>query len=147
MTISSTPARYLRETDRLPGNDARVTLGPLDPEPVLGTWLNSNHRTWGIAQLDLSERDGRVWIHVLGADPPDGKTHDWGEAVADQLYTAGPLATQVCGYAARFDLGHARSLIQANMNHGLTILAAFTTFTDGSGRSNFMSREFYYRQR
>jgi hypothetical protein len=33
------------------------------------------------------------------------------------------------------------------MNHGLTIVAAFTTFTDGSGRGNFMSREFYYRSR
>jgi hypothetical protein len=63
MTISSTPARYLRETDRLPG-DAQVALGSLDPRPILGTWLNSNHRTWGIAQLDLSEPDLRLRGHL-----------------------------------------------------------------------------------
>jgi len=122
--------------------DERVAqTGQLDPAPVLGTWSNTNHRSWGISRAELVRRDGGLDVHIIGADPQD-QPHDWGRAPVSRLFTDGPGASRVCAYTATFDLGHARAEIQANVNHGLTVVAALTSFTDGSGRVSYLTREF-----
>jgi len=143
--------RHVREADRIPDDEAPLRLDPLDPTAVLGTWWNTNQRTWGIYRAELTKRDGEtdgsaVWMHVWAADPTAGEPIDWGEVAVERLYTDGPRSNVVCGYTATFELGHARTHIQANQNHGLTVLAAFTTFTDDSGRLSYFSREFYHRR-
>ncbi|HKT01982.1 MAG TPA: hypothetical protein VJT31_20845 [Rugosimonospora sp.] len=115
---------------------------PLDLVPILGTWWNTNHRTMGITKVELVVRGRTPWMRVWAADPLDGP-HEWGEAPVTAVYADGPFSSVVAGYTATFELGHARTAIQANLNLGLTILAAFTTFLDGSGRANYLSREFY----
>lgn len=161
MTFVET-TRHVREADRIPDDEAPLRLDPLDPTPVLGTWWNTNQRTWGIHRAELTERAGTesdgnegdgtegdrnaVWMHVWAADPAMAEPVDWGEVAVERLYTDGPRSNVVCGYTATFELGHARTHIQANQNHGLTVLAAFTTFTDDSGRLSYFSREFYHRR-
>jgi hypothetical protein len=137
--------RYVRAMDRPADNVSPPSTGPLDPAGILGLWRNTNNRSWGICRAELTQRDSQVWMHVWAADPVEGE-RDWGEVPIDRLYTDGPFSQVVCGYIATFDLGHARTQIQANQNHGLTVLAAFTTFTDSSGRCGFLSREFFYRR-
>jgi hypothetical protein len=131
--------------DRLADGVLPVPPETIDHTPILGAWTNTNPRTWGISHVDLAARDGRVWMRVRTADPGAGP-HDWGETAVDRIYTDGPFSSHVVGYVATFVLGHARIDVQANMNHGLTVVAAFTTFTDGSGRSNYFSREFFHRR-
>lgn len=145
MAIIKTTAKYRREVDRIP-DDGPDRADPLDLGPLLGVWRNANHQTWGIAKVDLFERDGRVWAHAWAADPRAGVTNDWGEAPLDGVYADGPLSSRVCAYRVRFDLGHARTHIQANMLHSVMVCAAFTTFTDDSGRANYFSREFLHRR-
>lgn len=147
MAVAHSRARFVRTRDQVPDGEIPVRVDPLDVTPMLGVWLNTNHSTWGISRAALSARDGNVYMRVWGADPPAGDTHDWGEAAVDEIYTDGPRSSRICGYAATFDLGHARTRIEANMDHGLSVLAAFTIFTDGSGRANYLTREFYHRER
>jgi len=142
---TGTSARHVREVDRIPG-DQEIQVDPIDPGPVLGKWRNANRRTWGICAVELDQRDGQVWAHAWAADPEADEIRDWGEVPLDGLYTDGPLSNRVSGYRATFDLGHARTQIQVNVLHSVTVCAAFTTFTDGSGRANYMSREFLHRR-
>lgn len=144
MATTPTTAQYLREIDRLPG-DGPARVAPIDTGPLLGVWRNANHQTWGILAVELTERDGRVWAHALAADPEADRPRDWGEVPVDGPYALGPASSDVCAYRATFELGHARTQIQANMLHNVMVCGAFTTFTDGSGRTDYFSREFLHR--
>ena len=137
-------ARYACELDLLP-DDRAVQTGRLDPAPTLGAWSNTNYRSLGISHAELlRRRDGGLDVRIIGTDPPD-RSHDWGRASSTRLFTDGPGSSRVCAYTATFELAHARTEIQAEVKHGLTIAAAFTSFTDGSGRANYYSREFLTR--
>jgi hypothetical protein len=145
MTETGTSIRYVRLADRLP-DDQPLQLGPIQVAPILGDWKNSNPRSRGVTRFVVSERDGQLWVHIWADDPQTGETWDWGEAVIETLYGAGLRSTQGSGFTARFDHGHARTFVQSNQNHGITVLALSTTFTDGSGRANYFNREFYSLQ-
>jgi hypothetical protein len=145
MATTPTTAKFLREVDRLQdGGPARVA--PIDTRALLGLWRNANHQTWGISAVELTERDGRVWAHAWAVDPHTDRLRDWGEVPVDGLYALGPTSNEVCGYRATFELGHAHTQIQANMLHSVMVCGAFTTFTDGSGRTDYFSREFLHRR-
>jgi hypothetical protein len=144
MTQSGLSARRLGETDHVPEGAATVPVHSIDPTPALGQWLNTNRRTWGITRAEVTQRDGQIWLQVWAADPEEGP-RDWGTVPVERLYADGPSSNRVAAYQATFDLGHARTLVQANITLGVAILAAFTTFTDDSGRVNYMSREYFHR--
>lgn len=144
MATMPTTAQYLREIDRLPdGGPARVA--PIDTGPLLGLWRNANNQTWGISAVELTERDGQVWAHAWATDPHADQLRDWGEVPVDGMYALSPASSDVCAYRATFELGHGRTQIQANMLHNVMVCGAFTTFTDGSGRTDYFSREFLHR--
>lgn len=146
MTLARTPIDYVREADRIPAAETPFRLDPVDLTPILGTWWNTNRRTTGILRAELTDRDGQVWMHAWTVDPASAEPNDWGEVAVRRLYADGPRSNVICAYTATFDLGHARIQIEANQNPGLTVLATFTTFTDGSGRQSYLSREFYHRR-
>jgi hypothetical protein len=145
MVANTTTIRYARAMDRLADGEP-IRVDPLDLGPVLGVWRNANQRTWGISRVELSERDGQVWAHAWAVDPVADEVLDWGEAPVDGMYADGMRSTTVCGYRVTFDLGHARTQVQVNMLHSVAVCAAFTEFTDGSGRLNYFSREFLHRR-
>jgi hypothetical protein len=136
----STAARYACELDRVSGEQAPPDR--LDPAPILGQWSNTNRSTCGISQAELVRRDDRIEVQIVAADLL-GEPHDWGGVSLERVFTDGPVSNRACAYTANFDLGHARTHLHANTSHGLAVIAAFTTFTDGSGRSPYLSREFY----
>lgn len=146
MTETRSAIRYVRAADRVGADEAPLRLGSIDLAPVLGPWRNSNDCTRGVSRFTVSERDGQLWVQSWAADPDVGGSCDWGEVAVQTLYTAGPRSVLACGFTATFDHGHARTQVQTNQNHGVTVLAAFTTFVDGSGRQNYLSREFYQRE-
>ena len=53
---------------------------------------------------------------------------------------------QPAGFLARYDFGFSELSLAANEAQGLLIIASFSTFRDGSGRSSYFSREFFYRE-
>jgi hypothetical protein len=48
--------------------------------------------------------------------------------------------------AADFDLGFMRAETYLRVNKGVLVIVLFVTFRDDSGRSNYLNREFFYRQ-
>lgn len=137
----------LRAIDRLDRPAA-----PVDPEPLLGDWHNTNPDSRGIVAVSLRREDGRVLVRAAGAAPGDGppaerRPLDWGETEADVVCAAGPGGGAAAGFTARFDHGFGHSVLQANLAQGLLIVAVFNRFADASGRSDYFAREFYCRPR
>jgi hypothetical protein len=130
----------LRQMDQISGKPVEM----LDPSPIVGSWWNTNPRTWGLREAEI-RLEGRAFAVAAVAAASADSDCDWGHALVERMFTDGPASDRVCGYTATFELGHARTNLQANMNHGLTIIAAFTTFADQSGRLSYMTREFFHR--
>ena len=107
----------------------------VDFSRFLGTWVNSNADTQWFKKFTLSGKDGRYAIRVQCAQEP----HDWGEAEVRTYWdNIGELA-----FCAHYDLGHMDSLLAANANKGLFVIAAFHHFKNDPDRENFLCREFY----
>jgi hypothetical protein len=119
--------------------------GPLDidPSPLLGRWINTNAVTAGIREVIVSVRGRGVSIEVLAGDGPTPRA--WGDVGVDALYSAGVHASAATAFTARYELGVMETRLEANLSLGLLVIAALNTFKDGSGRSNYFAREFFYR--
>jgi hypothetical protein len=109
----------------------------VDIRPLVGRWVNSNRETTWIKRFILAEKNGSFTMRTF-----DAEGADWGEVeIATYTDNIGELA-----FHAIYDLGFVESLLAANTNKGLIVIAAFHRFRDGSGRSNFLCREFYFRE-
>jgi hypothetical protein len=110
----------------------------VDMSPLLGIWVNSNSQTHWIKRFTLGKLGNVFTIHAYGATQP----FDWGEVeVVPYMDNIGELA-----FHALYDLEPVHSLLAANTNKGLIIIAAFNRFKQASGRANFLCREFYFRE-
>jgi hypothetical protein len=108
----------------------------IDFTPVLGTWMNSNTQTKWIEKFTLTKHDEQIIMHAYGTQSPK----DWGETEVT------PFVDNINekAFCARYELDSVESLLAANMNKGLWVIAAFLQFKDGN-QPNFLCREFYYR--
>lgn len=121
------------EADELAG-------GPSDVSALLGTWVNSNPDTNGIARMLLAEEGGRLTVEVR-AIGPDGLI-SWG-AVEAEVFTSSPSSRVAAGFACLYDFGFAETRLQAMILKGLAVLAQVHSFKDGSGRADYFVREYY----
>jgi hypothetical protein len=119
---------YLRSEEQ-PGTGA-----PIAPEPLLGEWVNTNSATRGIASAIL--------VRIVAAG--DSGTCDWGEAAAS-LFAADTSSSEAMAFSAFYDFGFMETQLQAHVRQGVLIIAKFDRFKDSSGRSNYFSKEFFYR--
>jgi len=117
----------------------------LSAEKLLGTWLNTDPDTQGISEL-LVEQDGdHFTVSGFGAGPgeriPWPRTH--ARALANLEEEAGQRAVAL---TATFEFGFMKAETHIRVNKGVLVIVLFYTFLDGSGRSNYVNREFFYRQ-
>ncbi len=115
----------------------------LDPGPLLGTWKNTNPEPRGIAGIELRQRDGKLAVRVHGAGGADGWM-DWGEAEGD-VFAKCASSREAMAFSARYDLGFQIVELQANIKQGVLVVASFHEIRDGSGRSSYFAREFFFR--
>jgi hypothetical protein len=138
-------AEYVREADRLAPGEALPAGVELDLRPLAGVWENTNPASRGIVRLEVTLRDGGLWLRTFGAAVGTATARDWGEAAAGPLFSDGLRSPRGHGFLARYDFGFMESHLQTNLSQGLLIVAAFNLFKDGSGRANYFSREFFHR--
>ena len=65
----------------------------------------------------------------------------------DVLYSTGVQSSDVMAFSATYDFGFLETRLEANLSLGLLVIANLNTFRDGSGRSNYFSREFFYHSK
>jgi hypothetical protein len=112
------------------------------PACLLGTWLNTNNVTRGILKAVLSERAREVVVRIVGSCFPE--PCDWGE-VSASVFSADPRSGEAMAWSAFCDFGFMETQLQAHIRQGVLIIAKFDRFKDESGRSNYFSKEFFYR--
>jgi hypothetical protein len=116
--------------------------GTVDLSPLLGSWRNTYRGSKGIDRVVLARDGDRYVLHGWGI----GCNEDWG--VAPVVPHATNVASlEPAGFLARYDFGFSELSLAANEAKGLLIIASYSTFRDGSTRSSYFTREFFYRER
>lgn len=133
----------VKAEDRIEISDKSQTGHGLRLDGLSGIWMNTDSSTRGIVKVVTAINGSELTVRAFGAGDPD--LIDWGEVEADYIY-ANSLASRVAaGFTARYHFDFAEVHLQANWNQGLLVLASFTSFKDGSARSNYFSRDFFHR--
>ncbi|MBA3494065.1 MAG: hypothetical protein H0T87_08120 [Gammaproteobacteria bacterium] len=117
----------------------------LNADKLIGRWVNTNSETQGIAEIVI-QRDGEefcVSAAGVGADCPIAWPPTRARVLANLEEEAGQRAVAL---AATFEFGFMTAETYLRINKGVLVIVLFSTFRDGSGRSNYVNREFYYRQ-
>src|SRR5947209_19262263 len=97
----------MRLSDRNVGADA----ASLDVTPLVGSWTNTETRTQWVRRLDVQEDDGRLLVHLEGAQP-------WPARKAEAVYAATIQGAEATGFRVVFE----DTEIQATLNQGLMVL-------------------------
>lgn len=111
----------------------------LDVSALTGAWHNTNTASRGIVRFTIAASADGVHVQSFGLSPwPSVPAAVFG----DRLDTREAMA-----FSAVVDLGYYDVHVQANIKGGVLVVATFNRFKDGSGRSSYFTREFYYRVR
>jgi hypothetical protein len=112
-------------------------------EKLIGRWVNTNPDTQGIAECEIQRECDLFTIRIsgVGADGPI----IWPIARTKPLANLEEEAGQrTIALAATFEFGFMKSEIYIRVNKGVLVIVLFNTFQDGSGRANYLNREFFY---
>jgi hypothetical protein len=121
---------------------------PPAPNPALvGTWKNIQPNSKGMTEFDISNSGGTLQVHAFGSCTPTAC--DVGTTDAIVYANSKNVATTIQGntFLAPYSVGLGKLLFigaYAGRSDRLTV-AEYTEFTDGSGRSNFLTTETFYR--
>lgn len=112
---------------------------------LIGEWLNTDPDTRGIAAIVIDQHDGLLSVGLRGAG--DDGPIEWPNARATPMANLEEEAGQrALALSAEFDLGFMKAEAYFRVNKGVLVIVLFVTFQDGSGRSNYVNREFFYRR-
>ena len=134
--------KYVKAEDQVDPSILHAADSPIDPTPLLGTWLNTDRHSGGIVKVILAARDGALTVRAFGACDPS--PCDWGEVTA-ALFAENAGSRTVKTLSARYDFGFMETSLQAFAKLGVMVMAIFTRFKDGSGRANYFDRQFFYK--
>jgi hypothetical protein len=116
------------------------TAGPIDASGLIGTWINSNPDTTGIARMMMSEAGDRLTLRTFAIGPDD--LIDWG--TTDVTVVGSSAASRAgAGFICVYDFGFAETRLQGMIMKGLLVLAQLHSFKDDSKRLGYFVREYY----
>ena len=117
----------------------------LNAEQLTGRWLNTNRGTRGISECVIKSDGEHLSVSVVGVGA-EGPIQ-WPESRAHVLANLEEEAGQrTVALAVDFDFGFMRAETQIRVNKGVLVIVLFNTFGDGSGRADYVNREFFYRE-
>jgi len=127
--------QYMRADEKM------VAGADITPEHLVGTWLNTNSATQGITRAILAVKGQKMTLRIFGAGDP---VFEWGETDAS-VFATDTSSTEAMAFSAFYDFGFMETQLQAHVRQGVLIIAKFDRFKDNSNRSNYFSKEFFYR--
>ena len=128
------------------GLDLLFGLAPgsneIDRASVLGRWKNANGETRGIREIRFWE-EGRLLLAQVTSIGPEGSV-DWGTVPVDEYACLDEFGGKSMSLLVSYDVGFMKTWLQLRIPNGVLALASLTVFQDGSSRSNYFTREFFY---
>ncbi len=111
-----------------------------DADELLGTWNNVNPKTGQIARILISYEGDDLLLHAYGKMEAGEK--DWGSSLCE-VFSSNVGSPYVEGFMCQFDFPFMNIRIAGNMKYGVMVIQSYNSFTDGSKRKNYFSREFF----
>jgi hypothetical protein len=139
MSTTKGPANLNDESQPAPD---QVLAERLDLSSLFGRWKNTNSTTRGISEIVITEAGKNLRVQTFGARASGPS--DWGERDAT-TYAYNVAGDIVAGFELTYDFGSQEALVTAIHNRGVLVIHAYHRFKDGSGRSNFISKEFFHQ--
>ena len=130
---------HQRRADRIAAGEPAANGAALDPAAVDGDWISVTRRSYGVSRVRTRLTGDTLLVCAAGGGEP--RPGDWGEAAADGVYAL-RIGTGFA-FRATFDGAATSSRLQTNQVHGVLAVHGFHRFTDGSGRRDYFTREFY----
>jgi hypothetical protein len=116
----------------------------LHTDKLVGRWLNTSAETQGVAEITIEQDGEHFFVTVLGVG--EGGLIAWPRTEATALANLEEEAGQrALAFAVDFDFGFMRAETYLRVNKGVLVIVAYYIFLDGSRRSNYVNREFFYR--
>jgi hypothetical protein len=117
----------------------------LNAGKLTGRWLNTDPVTQGLAQIVIKQDGDQFQVSAVGVGADAGIA--WPKTTAEALANLEEEAGQrAVALAVTFDFGFMRAEAHIRVNKGVLVIVVYHTFLDDSGRSNYVNREFFYRQ-
>lgn len=126
----------------------RDLMEPSGPRPatdlalLVGTWINFDARSTGIARVEIADREGRLTVRTWGTGSPQPRA--WGEVVGEAFSDGAGLHAAVA-FRAVYDFGPLSVTLACYLNKRLLVVDAYTLFQDGSRRSPYFQRDHFYQ--
>jgi len=121
------------EPVRLSGQEPETPL-PVSAKPLVGTWLNADRETGGLASVIIAPKGEGVTIHVLGACAPN--PCNWG-VVNGTIYAQNVDSVPAVAFTARYTLSFEQVILVGHLVKGSLQIESFSHFTDGSHRADY----------
>ena len=114
----------------------------VDSSPLVGTWINTDKATGGIAKLILSQEGNSFFVQAFGACAPS--PCDWGR-VEGRVYSLGVSLQAGAAFEALYDFGFMETFLAAYLNKRILVVDSYNTFKDGSGRLKYFHRDHFHQ--
>jgi len=114
----------------------------VNPGALIGTWLNANPATRGIVKIVVGWAGGHLTIHAFGACSPT--PCDWG-SVNGLSYGDTVSSMTANAFSAIYAFSFIDTILTAVLQGVLLEVSSFNHFKDGSGRSDYHTREYFRR--
>ena len=138
--MADSEVKHSRANDHCNAESAAVKPAP---EPLAGTWFNTDPETGEISKVILSIRDGAVAVRAFGANSTE--PIDWGEVPATPYVDRIGLSL-VTGFLAYYDFGFMKTQLATNVKYGVLVIQSYNQFSDASGRPPYFTREFFSKE-
>ncbi len=140
----TTTAAFKQNTD-LNSALALSARSELTGEKLLGRWVNTNRETRGIRECVITQEGEAFSVRVFGVG--ENGLIEWPTNRATPLANLEEEAGQrTVALAATLEFEFMRIETHIRINKGVLVIVLFVTFTDDSGRSNYLNREFFSRR-
>ena len=116
----------------------------LPAKMLCGEWINTNASTKGVAQISLKQTDNLLEATVSGVGET-GLIH-WGSATGPLFKCLEEDGVPSAAALIMFDFEYFSCELQIRQNKGILAVTLFSRFNDDSGRSNYVTRELFYRE-
>ncbi|HEX5082506.1 MAG TPA: hypothetical protein VFY40_10700 [Blastocatellia bacterium] len=116
----------------------------LHADKLIGRWLNTNPETQGVAEIIIEDAGERFFVSAQGVG--ENGLIAWPRTEATALANLEDEGGQLAmAPAVDFDFGFMRAETHLRVNKGVLVMVTYYIFLDGSRRSNYVNKEFFYR--
>ena len=117
----------------------------MNVDRLTGRWMNTDRTTRGLREITIEQIGEQFSVSAVGVGTDN--PIDWlalsVRALANLEEEAGQRGITL---VADFDFGFMKAETYLRVNKGVLVIVLFNTFRDQSGRTNYVTREFFYRR-